>query len=67
MANECLTQSDEAKKKLLEKKRFMMNLIGEFEDFVSDAMEDNMHEDFEDHFVFLKAMLEVFEDFKEEV
>ena len=44
-----------------------MNLIGEFEDFVSDAMEDNMHEDFEDHFVFLKAMLEVFEDFKEEV
>lgn len=49
-----------------EKKIFILKLIDEFKDFVSDSMDEGFHDHFEDHFSFLEACLSTFIEIKEE-
>jgi hypothetical protein len=44
------------------KKLYMMHLVGLFKDYVSDAMNDGHHEEFEDHMDFLAACMTTFID-----
>lgn len=46
------------------KKLFMMKLVDEFKDFVSESMDEGLAEDFEDHLVFLEAALSTFIEIK---
>lgn len=46
------------------KKVFMLKLVDEFKDFVSDSMDEGFHEDFEDHMQFLEACLSTFIEIK---
>lgn len=46
------------------KKVFMMKLVDEFKDFVSDSFDEGLHEDFEDHMEFMSACLETFMELK---
>lgn len=48
------------------KKVFMMKLVDEFKDFVSDSIDEGLHEDFEDHLVFLEACLSTFIEIKQD-
>lgn len=47
-----------------EKKVSMMRLVDEFKDFVSDSIDEGMHEDFDDHMVFLEACMGTFIEMK---
>jgi hypothetical protein len=48
-------------------KAFMMMLIDNFKAFVSDSMDDGMHNHFPDHLEFLAACMETFIDKESEV
>ena len=45
---------------------FIMELVDEFKEFVRDSMEQGVHNDYNDHFDFLLAAVNVFQDTKEE-
>jgi hypothetical protein len=47
------------------KKVFMARLIDEFKDFVADAIDEGYHDEFDDHFDFLKMCLQTFADLKD--
>lgn len=46
------------------KKVFTLKLIDEFKDFVSDSMDEGLHENFEDHMTFISACLDTFIEIK---
>jgi hypothetical protein len=48
------------------KKVSMMRLVDEFKDFVSDMIDDGLHEDFDDHMNFLEACMGTFIEIKRE-
>lgn len=39
---------------------FIADLVNQFQDFVMDSMQDGMHEEFDDHYKFLKAAMKTF-------
>lgn len=46
------------------KKVFTLKLVDEFKDFVSDSMDEGMHNDFSDHMSFLAACMNTFIEMK---
>ena len=47
-------------KELTGEQKFMKDQVEGFKDFVLDSMDEGIHEDFEDHYVFLAACLETY-------
>lgn len=45
-------------------KIFAKGLVNEFQDFVSDSIEESLHENFEDHFDFIEACMSIFIEMK---
>jgi hypothetical protein len=52
-------RNDEAEKK------HMVELLDKFKAFVLDSMSEHMHHDFDDHYDFLRAALECYEENEE--
>lgn len=52
------------KKKLESEKKFIIGELDGFKDFVLDTMEQGIHDEYEDHFEFLKDCLATYTDMK---
>ena len=58
--------SEEIENKLKPEIEFTSEIIDEFKQFVLEAVHQDCHKDFDDHFAFLKVALQQFQDYKDD-
>lgn len=66
MSQDYKTDFDKRLSELVAKKQRMADMVDHFKAFVLDAMDDGMHEEFDDHFEFLQRALATFIELEEE-